>query len=461
MRIFVWHAMMVTQPCANDESRIVHTEGTKMSSHTSNRARRAAAAVVAAAVALSLGGCAGGAAPEDQSLLVWTWDGNVPQIAEAYQEEHPEVEIEVVNVGTGNDQYTALQNAIAAKSGAPDIAFLDATALPQFGIAGALADLGPLGADELADDFAPGPWAASQLNGRTLGLPWASGPMVMFYNQAVFDRLGVQVPTTWSEYLTAAEQLHAADPEVYILNDSGNAGLATSLIWQAGGTPFEVDDAEVSIDLADAGTTRYSENWQKLIDADLLAPVADWSDDWVKMLGAGRIATLPAGSWMGSALMGSVPDSAGQWRVAQLPQWEAGEQVAAEHGGGGFSVLESSSQKELAYDFLEYTTKGAGVDIIKENGLWPAYRPATESTAFLDEPNDYFGGQKVNQEYATASASVPGDFEFLPYQVYANGVFNDSVGKAYTKDISLEEGLLEWQASLDEYGARQGFTVEK
>ncbi|NQX15463.1 ABC transporter substrate-binding protein [Rathayibacter sp. VKM Ac-2857] len=420
---------------------------------------RAGAALAVSALTVALGGCAVGAPPEDDSLLVWSWDAQLPEVAELYEAEHPGVEIEVVDVGTGDEQYTALQNVIAAGSGVPDVAFLDATALPQFALSGALADLGPLGADALSEEFAPGPWAASQVDGTVYGLPWASGPMVLFYNQALFERLGVPAPTTWTEYASAAEQLHAADPEVYILNDVGNAGLATSLIQQAGGRPFSASGSEIAIDLADPGTARYAENWQRLLDGGLLAPVADWSDEWRRMLAADRIATLPAGSWMASALTQSAPDSAGEWRVAPLPQWEPGESVAAEHGGGGFSVLESSGSKELAVDFLTFATAGDGVDVLRDSGLWPAHRAATEAPGFLDEPDAYFGGQAVRREYAAASENAPDDVRFLPYQVYAAGVFNDSVGAAYTGETTLQEGLLDWEAELEEYGAEQGFTV--
>ena len=428
---------------------------------TPRRLPRFAAALALAAAALALPGCTGAAAAEDDRLLVWTWDDELPQVAERYEQEHPGVEIDVVDVGTGGEQYTVLQNVLMAGSGTPDAVFLDHTALPQFALSGALADLGPLGAGALADGFAPGPWAASQVDGTVYGLPWASGPMVMFYNAALFERLGVPVPTTWDEYVSAAEHLHAADPEVHILNDTGNAGLAASLIQQAGGRPFAVSGSEIGIDLADAGTARYADTWQRLLDDDLLAPVPDWSDEWRRMLVEDRIATLPAGSWMAAVLARTAPDSAGDWRVAQLPQWEPGASVAAEHGGGGFSVLESSGRKELAVDFLTYATAGDGVEVIRDSGLWPAHRAATEEPGFLDEPNAYFGGQAVNREYATASERAPEDFRFLPFQVYASGVFNDSVGRAYTGEATLQDGLLDWQAELEEYAAQQGFSIRE
>ncbi|MGX9900709.1 hypothetical protein ACW0JT_14050 [Arthrobacter sp. SA17] len=41
------------------------------------------------------------------------------------------MDVELVNAGTGNDQYTALQNAISAGSGVPDVAQIEYYALPS------------------------------------------------------------------------------------------------------------------------------------------------------------------------------------------------------------------------------------------------------------------------------------------------------------------------------------------
>ena len=58
------------------------------------------------------------------------------------------------------------------------------------------------------------------------------------------------MPTTWDEYVEAAEKLHKADPKAYIANDTGDAGFTTSMIWQAGGRPFKVDGTKVTINFA-------------------------------------------------------------------------------------------------------------------------------------------------------------------------------------------------------------------
>ena len=45
------------------------------------------------------------------------------------------VKVNLVNAGTGTTEYTKLQNAIKAGSGAPDIAQIEYYAVPQFALA--------------------------------------------------------------------------------------------------------------------------------------------------------------------------------------------------------------------------------------------------------------------------------------------------------------------------------------
>ena len=430
--------------------------------------RRALAGIAFTGVAaLALAGCSGGSADPDSAaeeggeLTVWAWDPTLATIAEAYEDANPDVTIDVVNVGTGNDQYTALQNAISAGSGGPDLAQVEYFAIPQFAIGESLADLTEFGAEDDADSFAPGPWSAVTYGGDGVwGLPMDSGPMALFYNAAVFEEHGIAVPETWDEYVQAARDLHAADPDVYITNDTGDAGFTTSLIWQAGGQPFQSEGSEVSIDLSDEGSTAFADLWQQLLDEDLVAPITSWSDEWYQGLGDGTIASLAIGAWMPGNLEGGVPDGSGDWRVAPLPQWEAGGAASAENGGSALSVLEASENKALAYDFLQFVSLEDGIQLRMDGGGFPSTVAELESDDFLAKEYDYFGGQAINEVLSESSADVVDGWQYLPFQVYANSVFGDSVGQAYNGSTTVADGLADWQATLEQYGVDQGFTIE-
>jgi multiple sugar transport system substrate-binding protein len=443
----------------------------------SHRRRRLWSGVATAAVAaVALAGCgsddsgsgsSGGSASDVDaalkkggSITVWAWEPTLQKVVKDFEAEHPGVKVNLVNAGTGNDQYTALQNAIKAGSGVPDVAQVEYYALPQFALADSLADLSSYGADDLEGTFTPGPWNAVHNGEEVDGLPMDSGPMALFYNKAVFDKYHLDVPTTWDEYVADAEKLHKANPKAYITNDTGDAGFTTSMIWQAGGHPFSVDGTKVGLDLSDEGTQQFATTWQKLIDDDLLAPTSSWSDEWYKGLGDGTIASLTIGAWMPANLESGVPDGAGDWRVAPMPQWDKGGSDTSENGGSSLAVTDASSKKALAYAFLKYATVDEGAQSRADNGAFPATTEQLQDPSFLGAKSDYFGGQQVNKVLAQSAEDVVDGWSYLPYQVYANSIFNDTVGQAYVSGTTLQEGLEAWQSKLTDYGKQQGFTVE-
>src|SRR5690606_21882235 len=343
------------------------------------RHHRAVGAVAAAgALALALTACGSGSddpgtaqevSPQDVAaaleeggeLLVWAWEPTLEQVVEDFEAEYPNVDVELANVGTGNDHYVALQNAIGAGSGVPDVAQVEYYALPQFSISGSLADLAPFGASELDGTYSPGTWNAVTDGDAVYGLPMDSGPMPLCYNAKTVEEAGVEVPATWDEFLEAARAIHEHDENTYILADNGDAGFTTSMIWQAGGHPFAVDGTDVTVDLADEGTAKFAELWQQLVDEGLLADVPGWSDEWFQGLGSGEIAALVTGAWMPANLESGAAKASGDWRVASMPQWTEGANETAENGGSSLAITEASDKKALAYGFLEYANAGDGV----------------------------------------------------------------------------------------------------
>jgi multiple sugar transport system substrate-binding protein len=394
------------------------------------------------------------------TLTVWAWEPTLKQVVAKFQEKYPNVKVNLVNAGTGNDQYTALQNAVAAGKGVPDVAQIEYFALPQFALGKSLTSLAGYGAESLKADFTPGPWSSVHSGNDIFGLPMDSGPMALFYNKSVFDKYGIKVPTTWQEYLDAARKLHKADPKAYITSDTGDAGFTTSMIWQAGGKPYQVSGTDVTINFADQGSTTFTQVWQQLITEKLVAPIAGWSDQWFQGIANGTIATLPTGAWMPANFLSSAPSGSGKWRVADLPQWTAGANASAENGGSSLAIMDKGANKALAYGFMKYANDGDGVQVRVDNGAFPATTAQLSSQKFLDTEFPYFGGQKANAVFAKSAQNVVTGWTYLPFQVYANSVFNDTVGKAYVSGTSLADGLKAWQDQSAKYGTEQGFTVK-
>ncbi|MGI5198542.1 ABC transporter substrate-binding protein [Streptomyces sp. CA-288835] len=394
------------------------------------------------------------------TVTVWAWEPTLKTVAADFQKKYPKVKINLVGERSGDKHYTALTNAISAEKGVPDVAQVEYFALSQYALTKGLSDLAPFGADKLKEKYTPGPWNAVNEGDAVFGLPMDSGPMAMFYNKKVFDKHKIAVPTTWDEYVEAARKLHKADPKSFIAADAGDAGGTTSMLWQAGSRPYKVDGTNVKVDFSDAGAKKYTDTWQPLIDEKLLAPITGWTDDWYKGLGDGTIATLVTGAWMPANFVTGVANASGDWRAAPMPQWTKGDKASAENGGSSLTLPTLGKNKELAYAFVEYANSGAGVKTRIDEGAFPATKAELESPEFQGKEFEYFGGQKANEIFAESAANVSSDWSYLPFQQYANSIFNDTVGKAYVSNTKLSEGLKTWQDASVKYGKEQGFTVE-
>jgi multiple sugar transport system substrate-binding protein len=156
-----------------------------------------------------------------------------------------------------------------------------------------------------------------------------------------------------------------------------------------------------------------------------------------------------------------VPNAKGQWRAAAMPAWTKGDKASAENGGSSLTVPALAKNKELAYAFTEYANSGDGVATRVSEGAFPATKAELESADFQSKKFDYFGGQEANKIFAESAANVASDWSYLPFQAYANSIFNDTVGKAYVSNTTLAAGLKAWQDASVKYGEEQGFTIQK
>ena len=274
---------------------------------------------------------------------------------------------------------------------------------------------------------------------------------------------------TWDDYYEAAKKVKAIG--AYMTNNSGSSmeyQPFTAQAWQAGAQPWKVDGENITMDMTkDSGMKKYIEFQQKLIDEDLVdTKIANWSDDWNRALNEGDIATLTIGAWMPVNLMNGAPDQAGNWRVAQLPQWNEGDEVSAEDGGSALAVVSQSKQQAAAYKFVEYLTHGDGAQTMADTGTFPSLKKILSSDSFTDpnteankKVNDYFGGQNVNEILSEAAQRKVSAFQYLPYNPYAQSTFGDQISKAYSEDITLEEAFVNYSKALTDHGNQQGYTV--
>jgi multiple sugar transport system substrate-binding protein len=435
------------------------------------RSRRTlAAASVALAVALSAcsggsgggGGGGGGGDTCNGPLKFWTWVPHIQSTVDLYEQSHPGVKVEVSNVGQGAEHYTQLRTALSAGTGAPDAVQMEFKNIPAFVLTESLVDLTQFGAADLESKFLPSAWRQVKVGDGIYGIPQDTGPMIMLYRPDILEGLGVQVPTTWDQYVDVARKFKASGSDKYVSNiGPDGAGGVLSMLWQAGARPFRLDgDSSLTIDFSDQGTATWAKTWNTLLSENLVEPVPGFTDEWYRGMAEGRYATWVAGAWAPTFLQTVIPQAAGQWRVAPMPNY--GQPAVPENGGSSVAVTTQSKCQAAAAEFAIWLNSdpAAAKELNKTSLLYPATTALVQDQAWLNEPMPFLGGQLANQVYVEASKQVPEGWQYSPFEDYTESVFPDTVGQAMVNHTDLQAGLNAWGERLRAYAKEQGFQIQ-
>lgn len=163
--------------------------------------KRIIAICCAAIMAVSAAAC-GANVDSRTEITVWSWEPSMRQVIDGFEKENPDIHV----IWKNTSGYDNLNSAIQDGYGIPDVVQLEYYALRQYAVSSQLVAI--TGRTEGYGDFyTPGTWASVQLNGRVYGLPMDSGPMAFFYNDSVFEQVGVDASKirTWDDYYEAAK----------------------------------------------------------------------------------------------------------------------------------------------------------------------------------------------------------------------------------------------------------------
>jgi multiple sugar transport system substrate-binding protein len=182
---------------------------------------------------------------EKVKLKVTTWAGagelrEFEDVIKKVNDKSTAYEIEIQSIPA--DYYTKLQAMIAGKQ-APDFMWLSQEYIPQYASLGVLAPLNdPLSKvkEFNKDDYFDGAYNVGVFKGETYSLPWISQPYMLYYNQDMFEKANVALPTndwTWDDFMTAGKALTKDGKWGALLN---NLPLPM-MLWSYGGDVFDKD----------------------------------------------------------------------------------------------------------------------------------------------------------------------------------------------------------------------------
>lgn len=421
-------------------------------------------AALAAATALLASACSGGgddagsddggSAAGPVELTFWTWTPNMEKVVDLWNDEHPDITVTVNKQDGGDPAVTKLLTAIKAGSGAPDIMQAEYQKIPQLVSSDALADLSGSVGDDIAEHFAAGVWDAVTLGSDAVyAVPQDSGPMQFYYRADVFEKLGIDVPTTWDEYADAARKVHESDPKAYLGTFSANdAGWFAGMTQQAGASWYGIDGDAWSVDIDSDATTKVAEYWGGLVEEGVIDNRPMYTPEWNAGLNDGTQVGWLSAIWAPGVLSGNAADTAGKWEMAPMPQWDADAPATGAWGGSATAVTSQSEHPEQAAEFITWlnTDPEAVQALVDETGIYPADVPA--STEALSDPPEFFSNQPDFYEVAAQTAQTVQPFTYGPNINVAYSAYNDEFAKA-TKAKKAS-------AFVDAVGAMQQITLD-
>lgn len=420
-----------------------------------------AIAMLTAAGCSSDGGASAEADSEDGpvTLEYWAWGEAQTPIVEAWNSSHPDIQVKHTDAGGGSDSSAKLVTATRAGN-APDVALVEYPTLPAMIVAGVASDISEY-VGNLESEFAPGVWSQATFDGVSYGVPQDAGPQALTYNKARFDELGIEVPTTWEEFAKAAEQVREADPDAYITTFApaefgGFAGFAQ----QAGAEWWTVEGDTWSVNIDGKASKAVADYWQDLIDRDLVLAEPLLTPEWNSQVNKGNILSWPAGLWAAGVLYGVAGDTAGDWAMAPLPQWNEGESAVAFQGGSAAIVTTSSEHPKAAAKFAAFMASDEASQIQIENGQYPASLSGQQLTLESDPPPLMAGQDDYWEVAADITADTIPEISWGPNVNVASTAFQDAMSAAVTDGTPLSEALTKTERAVVEDMKSEGFEVE-
>lgn len=254
----------------------------------------------------------------------------------------------------------------------PDMSLQMARTEPvNMGIRGALADLSQF--DDFEDvitrfqngsNLENGAIAPYTYDGKTYALPDTQNFMLMFYRTDVLEELGLEVPKTWDDFLYCATIIQRNNMNVYVpftqitTSTTVNAGIGNlhlypTLMWQNDLSIYNEEGTATAITSKKA--LDVFEQWTDFyLQYDFLKEA-----DFYNRL---RVGVMPLGIAPYSTYMtlySTAPEIRGRWGIAMVPGTEGEDgniNYSVAGSGTGCAIVEKSSKKEQAWQFLKWWT---------------------------------------------------------------------------------------------------------
>ncbi|MEY9489427.1 multiple sugar transport system substrate-binding protein [Streptomyces calvus] len=373
----------------------------KISMRRSSTGRRRTSAAVALGAVLALtatacgddgSGAAGDEGAEGSGkgkIIFWDNNGGVrtdiwKQIIADFEKANPDIDVQYVGIAA--TEYQSKVDTAIQGGGLPDVGGISASMLAGFAAQGALDPLddriagSPLDG-KLNKDMVESLRAAGGGDDQLYSVPTSANNGVLYYRTDLFEKAGLEEPSTWDRFFEAAEKLTDEDENEFGYTIRGGAGSIAqaldAMYGQSGITSFW-DSTGKKTTVNDPKNVEALEKYAALFKK--ATPAADLNNDFTKMVAqwdSGQIGML-------NHNLGSYQDhvkALGEDKFRGIPQptGPGGKRVQVSNPVDGIGLFKSSKNKEAAWKFIEFATSAPSNSKFNESaGQVPAHADAAK-----------------------------------------------------------------------------------
>ena len=295
-----------------------------------------------------------------------------------FESENPGIKVNAVS-----HEWAELHDKIlvsASSQSLPDVARLDIAWLPEFQQMGVLVALDQEMPDfsEVAGTLLDSALSTANIGGSYYALPLNTNSKILFYNTAMLEAAGVEVPTTMDEWVEAVRKLsgtNANGQQIWGWNEPALSGWnICPFIWSFGGSLTDEEQTVATGYINSPETVKAVETFAMLAQEGALTGFNSGDIPMTDGFGTGRYAMMLEGPWKTAELAGAYPDVA--YGTAYMPAGEGGSISVL---GGEDIAMFNTANREAAWKFMQFMTGEYAETAMAKCGQIPVNKVALES----------------------------------------------------------------------------------
>jgi multiple sugar transport system substrate-binding protein len=231
------------------------------------------------------------------------------------------------------------------------------------------------------------------------------------------------------------------------------------IYWQTGAYPVKWSGGtSIQQNYAKPTAVAAAKYWQNLYHSGALANIS--TNGSYKAEADGTLLTDFAASWYPDVF--TTPGSTqGQWRVANLPQWKAGQHIYPNDGGSLTVVTKYTKHPRQAAAFAIWleTSQAAWYEWVrKPSYLFPTNTPTLRNPGFLTQKISLTGPQQVWKPYADMADHIRQGWQWSPIEPYVETEMADGLAEVLEHKTTLSSSLKSLQKEAMSDAKTEGFS---